>query len=68
LLDSSAIGLLHDRAERPLSLVPQAVREAERRRGCRGTQECKNSRMGQEEEAELSRWWQFRSGKSTINF
>jgi hypothetical protein len=58
-----AFGLV-SRAERPPTLVPEGVWET----GRRGTQECKNSKMVQEEEAELSRWWQFRSGKSTINF
>jgi hypothetical protein len=67
-LDSSAFDLLNARAERPPILVPQGVREAGRRRTGRGAQECKNSKMGQEEEAELSRWLQFRSGKSAINF
>jgi hypothetical protein len=58
-----AFGLLRS-CRAPTTLVPEGVRET----GRRGTQECKNSRMVQEEEAELSRWWQFRSGKSTINF
>jgi hypothetical protein len=62
-LDSSPLACL-GRAERPPTLVPEGVRET----GRGGTQECKNSRMVQEEEAELSRWWQSRSGKSTINF